>query len=199
VTASKHRAPTLVSSQPAPCNAAVTPALVIPIDPTPALPILPDPGDVAIGVALAKTAPTNLIPNDPAPVAPTPANPVPSDVTIDPVRTALASIVPADPVPVDPTLFQLSTRPQSFAVPRSHGQLVLPVASALIGSAFRTRVLVRDIASALFCHVFFMVSFSWSRRKLEGDSAIANEGVRMFEGGTCDSELCSLHWCQGSC
>jgi hypothetical protein len=34
-----------------------------------------------------------------------------------------------------------------------------------------------------------------------GDFGIANEDVRMCRGGTCDSELCSLHtsdWCQGS-
>ena len=40
------------------------------------------------------------------------------------------------------------------------------------------------LLNVLFCFIFIF----WSRRELEGEFWIANEDIRMFGGGTCDSE-----------
>jgi hypothetical protein len=158
---------------------------VTPKEPTPNLHI----GDAFIISALVDTTPVDFVSVDPDPVVSvnpfinllatgsTPTRIAPADPFIDSAFVGSIYSTPANPVHVDPVSTDIFNS-TAFAITTLTLTTFFGHYSYLLDSKFHTRIL----------DIFFI----WSLRG-RGHVGIANEDVCMFGGGTCDSELCSLH------
>jgi hypothetical protein len=177
----------------------------------------------AIRPAFAIAAPAALIDPTPCDVVvhPVPDNPIPGDVSADRVCPALASAVLADLVNASPITTDGYTPPAY--VPANHTRVMFanprpthsvranhePVTHVDTISITPTKpVHVDPVRAYLLCKLlscikdmhthfvrfhFSIFLFLISEYGRVREFWIVNEDVRMFGGGTCDSELCSLH------